>query len=70
MADALQAAFTMSADERRERMESLQDVVREQDIFWWVDYYLTAALGDVPDHFRAPKEYFPAFDFADSWVDI
>ncbi len=70
MADALHTAFQLSADERRERMERLQDVVREQDIFWWVDYYLTAALGEVPDHFRAPKEYFPAFDFADSWVDI
>jgi alpha,alpha-trehalose-phosphate synthase [UDP-forming] len=71
MADALHSAFcTLSAEERRERMTALQEVVREQDIFWWVDYYLGAALGEVPEDFRAPKEYFPALDFADSWVDL
>ena len=70
MADALHAAFTMSADERRRRMNALQAGIREQDIFWWVDYYLTAALGEVPEGFRTPEEYFPALDFADSWVDF
>jgi len=59
MADALEAAFDMGDDERRARMERMREIVREQDIFWWVDYYLQAALGTVPDDYRAMKEYFP-----------
>ena len=59
MADALQTGLTMDPDERRRRMEIMQEVLREQDIFWWVDNYLHAALGEVPDDFRQPKEYMP-----------
>ncbi|HEV2851564.1 MAG TPA: trehalose-6-phosphate synthase [Thermoanaerobaculia bacterium] len=59
MADALKTAFDMGGEERRRRMEVMREIVREQDIFWWVDYYLQAALGTVPHDFRAPKEYFP-----------
>ncbi|HSK79590.1 MAG TPA: trehalose-6-phosphate synthase [Thermoanaerobaculia bacterium] len=59
MADALKEAFDMDEDERRRRMDAMREIVREQDIFWWVDYYLTAALGTVPDDFRTPREYLP-----------
>ena len=62
MADTLKAALDMSEEERRRRMEGMREILREQDIFWWVDYYLQAALGTVPDDFRAPKEYLPALD--------
>ena len=58
MATALKTAYDMSEDERRRRMQEMQDVLRKQDIFWWVDYYLRAALGTVPEDFRTPKEYF------------
>jgi trehalose 6-phosphate synthase/phosphatase len=58
-ADALKTAFEMDEEERRRRMEEMRKIVREQDIFWWVDYYLQAALGTVPHDFRALKEYFP-----------
>jgi len=70
MADSLKAAIEMDEPERRRRMESMQEILRKQDIFWWVDYYLRAALGTVPDDFRAPKEYFPPMDLEDNWVDI
>ena len=63
MADALKAAFDMDGEERRCRMEGMREILREQDIFWWVDYYLQAALGTVPDDFRTPKEYFPPLGF-------
>jgi alpha,alpha-trehalose-phosphate synthase [UDP-forming] len=59
MADALHQAFTMSVEERRRRMESMRRIISDQDIFWWVDNYLRAALGSVPEDFRTPKEYFP-----------
>jgi trehalose 6-phosphate synthase/phosphatase len=59
MADALKAAFDMNDEERIRRMEGMREIVREQDIFWWVDYYLQAALGEVPHDFRTPREYLP-----------
>jgi len=59
MADAIKTAFDMSEAERRRRMDGMREILREQDIFWWVDYYLQAALGRVPDDFRTPQEYFP-----------
>jgi trehalose 6-phosphate synthase/phosphatase len=63
MADALAAAFVMGEDERRWRMQAMRKILREQDIFWWVDYYLEAALGTVPDDFRTPAEFFPSLEF-------
>ncbi len=69
-ADALKTAFDMPEEERRERMEAMRDVLRRQDIFWWVDYYLKAALGTVPDDFRVPKEYVPPMDLQESWIDL
>jgi alpha,alpha-trehalose-phosphate synthase [UDP-forming] len=64
-ADALKTAFDMSEEERRRRMEGMREILREQDIFWWVDYYLQAALGTVPDDFRAPKEYLPPLEIGE-----
>ena len=49
-------------------MQRMRKVVREQDIFWWVDCYLRAALGEVPEDFRAPKEYFPPLNLEESWI--
>jgi trehalose 6-phosphate synthase len=59
MADALHRAFTMPEAECRQRMESMRRIIREQDIFWWVDRYLRAALGSIPQDFHLPDEYFP-----------
>jgi alpha,alpha-trehalose-phosphate synthase [UDP-forming] len=70
MADALKAAFEMAPGERLRRMHNMQEVIRKQDIFWWVDFYLKAALGAVPDDFRATKEYLPPADADKSWVEV
>ncbi|HYL05239.1 MAG TPA: trehalose-6-phosphate synthase [Thermoanaerobaculia bacterium] len=73
MADALKAAFEMPPAERLHRMQLMQEVLRKQDIFWWVDCYLKAALGTVPDDFRTPKEVLPpaAGAGADkSWAEV
>ena len=69
MADALKAAFEMPPAERLRRMHNMQEVLRKEDIFWWVDRYLKAALGAVPDDFRTPKEILPPAD-AESWVEV
>lgn len=66
MADALKAAFDMSEEERRQRMARMRDIVREQDIFWWVDYYLQAALGEIPHDFRTLREYLPPLGIEES----
>jgi trehalose 6-phosphate synthase/phosphatase len=69
MADALKTAFEMPPAERLRRMHAMQEVLRKEDIFWWVDRYLKAALGSVPDDFRTPKEILPPAD-AESWVEV
>jgi alpha,alpha-trehalose-phosphate synthase [UDP-forming] len=68
MADALRQALSLDEEERHRRMQRMRKVVREQDIFWWVDCYLRAALGEVPEDFRAPKEYFPPLNLEESWI--
>jgi alpha,alpha-trehalose-phosphate synthase [UDP-forming] len=71
MADALKTAFEMSPTERLRRMQIMQEVVRKQDIFWWVDCYLKAALGEVPEDFRTPKELLASQPDADpSWIEV
>jgi alpha,alpha-trehalose-phosphate synthase [UDP-forming] len=70
MAYALKTALDMPEGERRERMEAMQEVLRRHDIFWWVDCYLRAALGDVPEDFRAPKELLPALELEDNWIEV
>ncbi len=44
VADAIYKAYTMKAADRRARMRRLQRIVREQDIFWWVDSFLQAGI--------------------------
>ncbi|HEX3130482.1 MAG TPA: trehalose-6-phosphate synthase [Thermoanaerobaculia bacterium] len=68
MADALKQAFDMDEEERHRRMRRMQEIVREQDIFWWVDYYLGAALGEVPEDIRPPREYFPPISVEENWL--
>jgi len=71
-ADALYKALEMPADERRQRMERLQEVIEEQDIFWWVERFLSVALdlgGDF-DHLVAPRDFVPHIDTGESWVDL
>jgi len=67
MADALHYALNLPAEERLRRMRAMQEILRQQDIFWWVDYYLRAALGEVTEDLRAPKEYFPSMSVEESW---
>jgi alpha,alpha-trehalose-phosphate synthase [UDP-forming] len=70
MADALKTAFEMAPAERLRRMHNMQEVIRKQDIFWWVDCYLKAALGAVPEDFRMTKEYVPPAEGDKSWVEV
>src|SRR5256884_7647916 len=42
VAHTLLRAFQMSPDERRTRMKRMRRVVRDENVFWWVDSFLKA----------------------------
>jgi len=44
VADAIRRAFGMSQEERHARMHRMRNSIREQDVFWWVDSFLRAAI--------------------------
>ena len=43
MADTILNAFRMTPAERSARMKRMRRVVRDENVFWWVDSFLTAA---------------------------
>ena len=59
MADAIYQAFTMSQEEKRKRMKMLRNVIRKQDIYWWVDSFLQAAIERHLDSFPLLEDYVP-----------
>jgi trehalose 6-phosphate synthase len=42
MADTIVKAFRMSQDERTARMKRMRRMVRQENVFWWVDSFLAA----------------------------
>jgi trehalose 6-phosphate synthase/phosphatase len=62
VADAIHSAFLMDPDERRERMRTLRENIRKQNIFAWVDSVLTAAISKELNNFPVIQEYLPQFD--------
>ena len=59
VADAIQRAVAMDADERRARMQRMRKTVRERDIFWWMDSFLKAAISKELGDFPVIEEYIP-----------
>ena len=43
-ANAIHRAYNMSTDERRSRMRGLRTSIAKRDIFWWLDFFLRAAI--------------------------
>ena len=62
VADAIYQAFKMSQDERRERMKKLRAFIRKQDIYWWVNSFLQAAIERRLDNFPVIEDYLPQID--------
>jgi trehalose 6-phosphate synthase/phosphatase len=58
-ADAIYAAFRMSPGERRYRMRRLRRNVRDQNVFWWVDSFMRAAIDKELHDFPVMEEYIP-----------
>ncbi len=58
-ADAIYNAFRMPAGERRYRMRQLRRNVRTQNVFWWVDQFMQAAIHKELRDFPVLEEYIP-----------
>lgn len=62
MAQAIYAGFKMEPQERKKRMSHLRETIRSQDIFWWVDSFLTASIEKGLQTFPLLKEYTPRME--------
>jgi hypothetical protein len=51
-------------------MEAMQRVIAEQDIFWWVDGFLSTATGDGIGRLPEPRDYVPSIDLGDAWIEV
>lgn len=63
-ADALRRALTMEEVERYERMHRLREVVRREDVHWWLDGYTRAARGD-DDPLPGLRDYVPGISLGE-----
>ncbi len=61
-ADAIYQAFTMSREERYQRMRRLRRVVQKHNIYWWVDSFLRAAIAKNLRDFPIMQDYLPQPD--------
>jgi trehalose 6-phosphate synthase len=59
MAETLLEALELDREERRERMRRMRRRVKSQDVFWWVQRFLSAAAGQPLESFRGAAEYVP-----------
>jgi trehalose 6-phosphate synthase/phosphatase len=59
VSDALRLAFHMPPSERHARMRRIRQTIRNHDIFWWVDSFLTASIAKSLDNFPVVAEYVP-----------
>ena len=62
VADAIKRAVDMDKAERKSRMKKLRKIVRDHDIFWWVNSFLLAAIAESLESFPVIEDYTPEFD--------
>jgi trehalose 6-phosphate synthase/phosphatase len=65
VADAIYRAVHMPEDERRQRMKKLRASVKKQNIYWWVDSFLHAAIDKHLDSFPLMEDYVPQIRIGD-----
>jgi len=59
VADAIYKAFSLPAVDRQWRMRRMRRSIRAQDIFWWVDSFLNAAIATDLSAFPTPPDFVP-----------
>ena len=66
VAVAIYKAFIMDDRERKARMKKLRQSIRKQDIYWWVNSYLDAAIAKTLDGFPVMEDYVPVVEMGNS----
>lgn len=69
-ADALAEALDMAPEERRRRLETMQEVLAEQDIFWWVRRFLNVALKGEAEDLVPPRDFMPRLETGKAWAGV
>jgi len=62
VADAIYRAFKMEENERKVRMKKMRQTIRRNDIFWWVNSFLQAAISHNLENFPLVEDYLPTFN--------
>ncbi len=60
MAEAIYEAYRMEPDERMNRMRRMRRSIAKQNIFWWVDSFLKAAIAKDLSAFPLLEDFNPA----------
>ena len=60
MAEAIYEAYRMAPEERTQRMRRMRRSIAKQDIFWWVDSFLKAAIAKDLSAFPLLEDFNPA----------
>jgi len=55
---AIYRVFNMPLEERKQRMRNLRENVKNRDVFWWLNSFLTAAIEKNLSSFPKVDEYF------------
>ena len=58
-ARAIYRAVNMPPEEKKQRMRNLRENVKHQDVLWWLNSFLTAAIEKDLSNFPRADEYFP-----------
>ena len=59
VAAAIYKAYYMGEKEKSVRMRRMRQIVKKQDIFWWVNSYLEAGIARNLDNFPPMRDYSP-----------
>jgi len=59
VADAIHKAYHMPVEDRARRMRTMRRAIRKQDVFWWVNAFLQAAIDKRLDSFPVLEEWVP-----------
>jgi trehalose 6-phosphate synthase len=59
VADAIVHAYRLPVPERRARMRRLRASIKRQDIYWWANTFLRAAIAKDLGAFSLPDDYLP-----------
>jgi len=59
MAEAIRRALDLPEPQRRQRMRRLRQNIHKQDVFWWVDRFLQAALQRRLADFPVVDDFYP-----------